>query len=92
MRLTNADILLYYSDLELDPIAHIETDEEFIAWLNIIDETIEDGLSINQAIDTLYLVIKNLVEKEHYEWCILVQNKITLLYQFDKLTQLKINK
>ncbi len=89
MRLTNADILLYYSDLEIDPIADITTDEEFIAWLNIIDETIEDGLSINQAIDTLYLVIENLIEKEHYEWCRLVQNKITLLYQFDKLKKNK---
>ena len=75
MRLETKQLIEYY-DENFDPIEDIQSDAEFSNWLDIIDETIEDGLTIPQAIDTLHLIIKNLVEKEYYEWCIIVKNKI----------------
>lgn len=71
--------LIDYYDNSFDPISEISSNEEFSNWLNIIDETIEDGLTIPQAIDTLYLVIDNLIEKEYYEWCSITKKKIEML-------------
>ena len=71
--------LIDYYDNSFDPISEISSNEEFSSWLNIIDETIEDGLTIPQAIDTLHLVIDNLIEKEYYEWCSITKKKIEML-------------
>lgn len=77
--MTELDKLIDFYDSYFDPIDDFTSDKEFSNWLNIIDETIEDGLTIHQAIDTLNTIILNLIDKEYYEWCRIVKNKIDKL-------------